>query len=181
MKRNNSSTVALSVKVTGGEAVGKRMNALKKNVQEAIFVRAVQPSLKVIADDAKRGVQGVSSKSGGSTRTLSAIASRIAIKLQRSQGSRYFSKGRVAVFYGRPRGTVPKQEAGKQQPLWARASLAHLIEYGFRLTHFFGRKIRTRRIAERPFMRPAFERNKDKAERLFTRVLRDELRKVEAQ
>ena len=180
MKRS-SSTVALSVKVTGGKAVNARMNSLKKSVQEAVFVRAVQPSLKLIAQDAKQGVQGLSSISGGSTRTLSAIASRISIKLTRSRGSRYVSKGSVAVFYGRPRKDAPKQEVNKLPPLWARASLAHLIEYGFRLTHFFGRKTRARNVSERPFMRPAFERNQSKAERLFTRVLRDELRKVEAQ
>jgi hypothetical protein len=168
-------TAEISVKVTGTERVQQEMAGVAKRVQEAMFVRAVKPSLEIIQKAAKQNVLGVPSKTGGTTRTREAIASRTSIKLQRARGSRYFSRGRLAVFYGRPRGTAPKQEPGKQQPLWVRASLAHLIEYGFRLTHFFGRKIRTRRIAERPFMRPAFEANRAAAERRFLAVLRQEI------
>lgn len=176
MKRMASN--AVSVKVTGTERVQANMATFAKSVQEAMFVRAVKPSLEIIQRAAKQNVMGVSSKAAGTTRTREAIASRTSIKLQRSRGSRYFSKGRLAVFYGRPRGSAPKQEAGKTPPLWVRASLAHLIEYGFKLTHFFGRKIKTRRIPERPFMRPAFEDNRAAAERRFLTVLREEVNKA---
>lgn len=171
-------TDAISVKITGGDKTVKNMNALAKRIQEQVFIRAVQPALKDMADTAKRNVMGVSSLSGGSTRTRAAIASRISIKLQRAKGSRYFSKGRLAVFYGKPRGNAPKQEVGKPQPLWVRASLAHLIEYGFKLTHLFGRKVRTQRIAERPFMRPAFQKHKKSAEAKFLSVINSEVRRV---
>ena len=171
-------TSATSVKVTGSERVQASMANFAKRTQEAMFVRAVKPSLEIIQRAAKQNVMGVSSKAAGTTRTREAIASRTSIKLQRSRGSRYFSKGRLAVFYGRPRGSAPKQEPGKTPPLWVRASLAHLIEYGFKLTHFFGRKIKTRRIPERPFMRPAFEDNRAAAERRFLTVLREEVNKA---
>lgn len=173
MKRMASDVV--SVKVTGTERVQSNMAAFAKSVQEAMFVRAVKPSLEIIQRAAKQNVMGVSSKAGGSTRTREAIASRTSIKLQRSKGSRYYSKGRLAVFYGRPRGAAPKEVPGKAPPLWVRASLAHLIEYGFKLTHFFGRKIKARRIPERPFMRPAFEDNRAAAERRFLTTLREEI------
>jgi hypothetical protein len=178
MARNRISTGIISVNVTGTERVQENMARFAKRTQEALFVRAIQPSLKIIQEAARRNLAAVPSKSGGSTRTKEAIASRLSIKLQRAQGSRYFSKGRLAVFYGRPRGAAPRQEAGKAQPLWVRASLAHLIEYGYKLTHFFGRKIRARRIPERPFMRPAFESNKAAAERKFLSVLRREIGSV---
>ena len=173
MKRMASDVV--SVKITGTERVQSNMAAFAKSVQEAMFVRAVKPSLEIIQRAAKQNVMGVTSKAGGSTRTREAIASRTSIKLQRSKGSRYFSKGRLAVFYGRPRGTAPKQDPGKATPLWVRASVAHLIEYGFKLTHFFGRKIKARRVPERPFMRPAFEDNRAAAERRFLSALREEI------
>ena len=173
MKRMASNEI--SVKVTGIDRVQRNMGAFAKSVQEAMFVRAVKPSLEIIQKAAKQNVMGAPSKSAGSTRTREAIASRTSIKLQRAKGSRYFSRGRLAVFYGRPRGTAPKQEVGKTPPLWVRASLAHLIEYGFKLTHFFGRKVRARRIPERPFMRPAFEANRAAAERRFLSVLRGEI------
>jgi hypothetical protein len=175
MSRNRISTEVISVSVSGTKQVSENMSRFAKRTQEALFVRAVQPSLQIIQEAAKRNLSAIPSKSGGSTRTKDAIASRLSIKLQRSRGSRYFSKGRLAVFYGRPRGSRPKQEAGKPQPLWVRASLAHLIEYGFKLTHFFGRKVKARRIPERPFMRPAFEANKAAAERRFLSVLRQEI------
>lgn len=178
MARNRISTGIISVKVTGTERVQENMARFAKRTQEALFVRAIQPSLQIIQEAAKRNLAAVPSKSGGSTRTKDAIASRLSIKLQRAQGSRYFSKGRLAVFYGRPRGAAPRQEAGKPQPLWVRASLAHLIEYGYKLTHYFGRKVRARRIPERPFMRPAFESNKAAAERKFLAVLRREIGSV---
>jgi hypothetical protein len=179
VKRARMSSGEISVKVTGTERVQRNMNDLAKRVQEAMFVRAVKPSLEIIQKAAKQNVLGVPSKAGGTTRTREAIASRISIKLQRAKGSRYYSKGRLAVFYGRPRGTAPKQDPNKMPPLWVRASLAHLIEYGFRLTHFFGRKVRARRIAERPFMRPAFEQNRTAAERRFLAVLRQEIGKAQ--
>lgn len=175
---NSMKTGVISVKVTGTDKTVKNMNALAKRIQEQVFIRAVQPALKDMAESAKRNVMGVSSTSGGTTRTRAAIASRISIKLQRAKGSRYFSKGRLAVFYGKPRGNAPKQEIGKPQPLWVRASLAHLIEYGFKLTHFFGRKVRAQRIPERPFMRPAFEKHKKSAEAKFLTVINSEVARV---
>ena len=175
---NSMKTGVISVKVTGTDKTVKNMNALAKRIQEQVFIRAVQPALKDMAESAKRNVMGVSSTSGGTTRTRAAIASRISIKLQRAKGSRYFSKGRLAVFYGKPRGNAPKQEVGKPQPLWVRASLAHLIEYGFKLTHFFGRKVRAQRSPERPFMRPAFEKHKKSAEAKFLTVINSEVERV---
>ena len=172
-------TPALSISVTGGARTVANMKTLRKSMQEAIFVRAIKPALADMMKAAKANVMGVPSRSGGTTRTRQAIASRVSIKLQRAKGSRYYSKGRLAVFYGKPRGSAPKQKIGDSQPLWVRASLAHLIEYGYKLTQVFGRKIRNRRIPERPFMRPAFERNKSKAESLFLRVVRSEMDKVQ--
>lgn len=172
------STDAISVKISGTDRVQRNMAQVAKKVQEAMFVRAIKPSLEVIQKEAKSNLAGVPSKSGGTTRTKEAIASRLNIKLQRKRGSRYFSVGRLAVFYGKPRGTAPKQQPDKQPPLWVRASLAHLIEYGFRLTHFFGRAIRPRRIPERPFMRPAFEAKRAEAERRFLAVIRDEIERT---
>lgn len=176
---NKIQTPALSISVTGGARTIANMKTLRKSMHEAIFVRAIKPALADMMKSAKQNVLGVPSRSGGTTRTRQAIASRVSIKLQRSKGSRYYSKGRLAVFYGKPRGNAPKQKVGESQPLWVRASLAHLIEYGYKLTHFFGRKVRTKRIPERPFMRPAFERNKAKAESLFLRVVRSEMDKVQ--
>ena len=164
---NKIQTPHLSISVTGGARTVANMKTLRKSMQEAIFVRAIKPALADMMKAAKANVMGVPSRSGGTTRTRSAIASRISIKLQRAKGSRYYSKGRLAVFYGKPRGSAPKQAVGTTPPLWVRASLAHLIEYGYKLTQVFGRKIRNRRIPERPFMRPAFERNKSKAEQRF--------------
>jgi len=175
---NAMKTGVISVQITGGDKTVKNMKAFAKSVQEQVFIRAVQPALKDMAEAAKRNVKATSSVSAGSTRTRAAIASRISIKLQRAKGSRYFSKGRLAVYYGKPRGDAPKQEVGKSPPLWVRASLAHLIEYGFKLTHFFGRKVRSRRIAERPFMRPAFEKHKKAAEAKFLAVINSEVRRV---
>lgn len=176
--RNRIRTGEISIKVTGTERVQENLKRFAKDTQQRMFIRAVKPSLEVIQEAAKRNLSAVPSKSGGSTRTKEAIASRISIKLLRQRGSPWFSRGRLAVWYGRPRGTRPPDKANKTPPLWVRASLAHLIEYGFRLTHFFGRKTRAQRIPERPFMRPAFERNKAKAENMFLSALRGQIGKV---
>jgi hypothetical protein len=173
--KNRIRTGEISIKVTGTERVQTNLKRFAKDVQQEMFIRAVKPSLEIIQDSAKRNLNAVPSKSGGSTRTKEAIASRISIKLLRQRSSAWFSRGRLAVWYGKPRGTRPPDKARKTPPLWVRASLAHLIEYGFRLTHFFGKKVRAQRIAERPFMRPAFEANKSKAERLFLSALRGEI------
>lgn len=175
---NKSSTPIISVTVTGGPKAVKSMDGLQKSVTEAVFVRAIKPSLADMMAAAKANVMGISSKSGGSTKTREAIASRISIKLQRAKGSRYYSKGRLAVFYGKPRSEAPKVTKNGKQPLWARASLAHLIEYGYKLTHYFGRRIKGQRIHERPFMRPAFERHRSKAEARFLAIVRDETKKA---
>lgn len=175
---NKSSTPVISVAITGGPKTVKAMDGLKKSVSEAIFVRAIKPSLAEMMAAAKANIMGVSSKSGGSTKTRDAIASRISIKLQRAKGSRYYSKGRLAVFYGKPRSEAPRATKGSKTPLWVRASLAHLIEYGYKLTYYFGRKIKPRRIAERPFMRPAFNKHKSRAEARFLAIVREETKKA---
>jgi hypothetical protein len=172
------STTAITTKVVGSQRLQANMDAVAKAIREGMFTRAVKPSLEIIQKAAKQNVMAVPSRSAGTTRTREAIANRTTIKLQRAQGSRYYSKGRLAVFYGRPRTTAPKQQPGKAPPLWARASVAHLIEYGFKLTHFFGRKIKPKVIPERPFMRPAFEDNRAAAERRFVAVLREEVGRV---
>lgn len=177
---NRMASGAYSIKITGSKEAASAMNSLAKRVQEQIFIRAVQPSLKLIVASAKSNVVALQSKEGGETGVRAAIASRTAIKLQRSKGSRYFSRGKVAVFYGRARKGVPKQRAGTRLPMWGKASLAHLLEFGYNLTHYFGRKIRARRIAPRPFMKPAFETNKQEAESLFRSVIKSELGRTSA-
>lgn len=176
MKRGRTSII--SVEVSGTQRVQANMNRFAKNVQEAMFVRAVRPALELVQADAKANLAGIPSKSGGSTRTRDAIASKMNIKLKRASGSRYYSKGTLAVFYGRPRASEPQKKPGKLAPLWARASLAHLIEYGFYLTHFMGQRIRPIAIAGREFMSQAFESKRVAAERKFVQVLKSEIGSV---
>lgn len=150
----NSRTI---LALEGYEALQARLNLVAPKIQEKLFKKAVKPSLSAMMSAAKANVRGISSKAGTGL-VRSSIARKISIRTSGRAGSRYKTIGKLAVFYGKS-----AKERGKEDY----ATLAHLIEYGFKLTHYFGKRIKSRRIMARPFMRPAFEAHKSQAEQSF--------------
>ena len=160
----------LTATVWGDAELIKKLDGIQPRMHERLFKRAVKPALTNMMKDAKSRVRALPVKVA-SNQVRKAIANKISIRVKGRSGSRYKTRGRLAVFYGQS----AKQRTKTDSPN-LRATLAHLIEYGFRLTHVFGRAVRARRIPEKPFMRPAFEQNKASAEAAFLKAVRDQIR-----
>jgi HK97 gp10 family phage protein len=160
----------LTAQVLGDAELIRKLEGLQPRMHERLFKKAVRPALTGMMKDAKQRVRSLPVKVA-TNQVRKAIAAKIMIRTKGRSGSRYKTRGRLAVFYGQS----AKQRTGTDTPN-LRATLAHLIEYGFRLTHLFGRKIRPRKIEAKPFMTPAFKDNKDSAEALFVKAVRDQIR-----
>jgi len=141
------------------------LRGIRMSVQNRILTGAVKPSLDMIGAAAKSNVMALSTTGRHHRGVRSAIAAKTSTKIQKMSKSRSFFQGRLAVWYGQPRKSFDSK--AKKPSAGQMASLAHLIEFGYDLTHYFGRKISPRRIAARPFMRPAFKQNVGKAQALF--------------
>lgn len=153
--------------MTGDRQLEAKLKGLAPRIQERLFKRAVKPSLESMRQAARSNVLSLPVKEP-TGRIRRAIASKIMVRLKGRKGSRYKTIGRLAVFYGQSATQRTKQL--KTAPL--RATLAHLIEFGFKLTHVFGFKVATKHIAAKPFMRPAFEDHRAQAEDTFVRVVK---------
>jgi HK97 gp10 family phage protein len=159
------------VKVYGLAELEEKMKDLAPRVHQKIFKRAVRPSLEGMMAAAKINVMAVPVLHP-EHKVRKAIAGKIQIRMKGAVGSRYKTIGSLAVFYG-------KSATGRAKRLNSdslRATLAHLIEFGFNLTHYFGRfrptlGLKVKKILPRPFMRPAFEDNKSAAEATFLREI----------
>ena len=140
-----------------------RLRGFRLSTQNKILERAVKPSLQMIVQAAQQNVLGISTTGLYHRGLRSAIASKTSVKITKASKSRGWFTGRAAVWYGQPRRSLK----GKAELPAGLASNAHLIEYGYNLTHYFGRKIAPRRIAARPFMRPAYNQQRGPAEQRF--------------
>lgn len=166
----------MTVRVSGTDETIERMEKIEKEAQERIFKQAVRPALNLIGQQAKLNAIQIHTTGKYHQGVRKAIASRIYPKFMRMRGSRYYNRGVLAVWYGRSRreaAAIDRGEAVPRQPDWSLASLAHLFEFGYRLTHFMGRRIRPRRIGPRPFMSTALEEKRAEAESMFRAVVRD--------
>ena len=156
--------------LTGDKELERKLVGLAPRMQERVFKKAVKPALDKMRQAARSNVMALSVKEP-TGQVRKAIASKIQVRTKGRKGSRYKTLGRLAVFYGQSatqRGKVLKTPS-------LRATLAHLIEFGFRLTHVFGFKVRARRIPAKPFMRPAFEEHRSQAEATFVRVVKEQI------
>lgn len=164
---------AFNARVTGIEALDKKMREIAPKVQEKIFKSAIKPSLKTMEDAAKRNVLAIP-VSDPEYKARKSIAAKIGVNITGRKGSKYSTIGRLAVFYGQ---SATARPAFLRSPA-EKATLAHLFEFGFRLTHFFGIPrsrlgLSMKKIPARQFMTPAFEDNKDAAEAMFLSVIED--------
>jgi hypothetical protein len=174
-KPNSISVGKLNVretfKITGAKELDKVMKGIPPRIQQKIFKRAIKPSLKVMQDDAKENVLRLTVNEP-TNEVRKSIASKIGVRITGRKGSKYATIGRLAVFYGQSANARP---AFLKTPAM-RATLAHLLEFGFRLTHYFGIPrerlgMGVKAIHKKPFMAPAFEDNRDEAERTFVDVV----------
>jgi len=141
------------------------LRGLRISAQNEILANAVKPALAKIGDAAKSNVMALSTTGRHHRGVRSSIAAKTSTKIKSMSKSRGTFSGRLAVWYGQPRKNFDSKAAKMTQGQMA--SLAHLIEYGYTLTHYFGRRISPRKIAARPFMRPAFEQNVGEAQEMF--------------
>ncbi len=172
----NRVRTAMSVNVSGTEDTIARMGKIEKRAQERIFKEAVRPALLLIGQQAKLNAVQIGTTGKYHQGVRRAIASRIYPQFKRMKGSSYYNRGVLAVWYGRSRreaDAMARGESVSRVPDWSLASLAHLFEFGYRLTHYYGRRIRPRRIAARPFMGPALEDKRAQAEGMFRAIVRD--------
>jgi HK97 gp10 family phage protein len=156
--------------LTGDKELETRLKGIAPRMQERVFKRAVKPALERMMKSAKANVLALSVQEPTNT-VRKSIASRIMVRVKGRMGSRYKTIGRLAVFYGQSARQRPKQLRGAK----LQATLAHLLEFGFRLTHVFGLKVRPRKIEAKPFMRPAFESNRSQAEATFVSVVKQQI------
>ena len=168
------SSEALNVRtiatLTGDKELQAKLLGIAPRMQERVFKRAVKPSLANMQRTARANVMALPvTEPTGLVRK--AIASKIQVRTKGRMGSRYKTIGRLAVFYGQS----ATQRAKTLKTPNLRATLAHLIEFGFRLTHVFGFRVRPRKIPAKPFMRPAFETHQSQAEATFVRVVKEQL------
>jgi len=156
--------------IQGWNDVISRLRGFRLSTQNKILERAVKPALQMIVQAAQENVLSLSTTGRYHRGLRSAIASKTSVKITKASKSRGWFTGRAAVWYGEPRRSL----TGKGNLLPAGlASTAHLIEYGYNLTHYFGRKIAPRRIQARPFMRPAYNQERGPAEERFKEVFAD--------
>lgn len=161
-----------TVKITGVEELDKVMKGIPPRMQQKVFKRAIKPSLKAMEQDAKENVLRLN-VTEPTNEVRKSIAAKIGVRITGRKGSKYATIGRLAVFYGQSANARP---AFLRTPA-LRATLAHLLEFGFRLTHYFGiprerLRMGVKQIHAKPFMTPAFEDNRDQAERTFVEVVR---------
>lgn len=142
--------------VRGLDDTIREMNKFVIAVDVDIGKVALDAAKKVI-DLAKAGVMATPSAAGGRTGARREIARNIDVKKQRMR-QHPAVRARVAVWY---------KNNGRER-------VAHLLEYGFRLTHYFGTPIRSRKIPDKPFMRPAF----NKVNAMYGGMVSMELRKA---
>jgi len=172
----NRMRTTMTVNISGTEETKARLGQIEKAAQERIFKYAVRPALNLIGQEAKLNALQIRTTGIYHRGVRSAIASRIYPRFQRMRGSRYYNRGVLAVWYGRSRRESQQMDQGvtvSRIPDWSLASLAHLFEFGYRLVAVFGRRIRPRQIAARPFMKPALEAKRSQAEAMFRAVVRD--------
>lgn len=166
--KSTISTPQFNARLTGDVELQKKMQGIAPRIQQKLFKRAIKPALEKMKGAAKSNVLALT-VDNPTNKVRKAIASKIEVRLKGRGGSKYKTIGKLAVFYGesgKGRDKNPKTKA-------MQASLAHLIEFGFKLTYYFGWKIRPRLIPAKPFMKPAFEQNKSQAEATFLQVIRD--------
>ena len=162
------SSPTLNVRMTGDKELRSLMQNIAPKMQQKIFMKAIKPALETMRQKAIANVSQLSVKEP-TTKVRKAIASKIKIIMKGRQGSKYKTKGKLAVFYG----VSGKERKGAITDKGLMASLAHLIEFGFKLTHYFGYKMGTKKIPANPFMRPAFDSQKSQAEAKFLSVIRE--------
>lgn len=153
------------------EAAIESMKGIRISVQNKILTNAVQPALGRIAEAAKRNVMALGTTGQHHRGVRDAIKSRISVKIDKMSKKRSWFRGRAAVWYGSPRAQLKTRRESKSKA--EMASLAHLFEFGYDLTHFFGYRIKTRRIQARPFMHPAFTANRGAAQAMFRQAVAD--------
>ena len=167
--RDTVSSPALNGRLTGDKELQAKMAGLAPRIQQKIFLRAIKPSLQIMMNAAKANVMAVPVENPTGL-VRKAIASKIQIQVKGRQGSKYKTIGKLGVFYGESgRG----RDKAKKPTKNLQASLAHLIEFGFKLTYYFGWKIRPQNIEARPFMTPAFKAHKAQAEASFLAAIQE--------
>ena len=119
----------------------------------------VQEAVDTLISLARKNALSTPSKASGRTGARKQIARAIDVRWTALKNAPEVI-GRVGVFYAKGSG---------------RARIAHLIEYGFRLTHYFGTKISSRKIPEKPFMRPAFNKVKAQYDSIVSAYMKDYL------
>lgn len=162
------SSPQFNARLIGDKELQLKMQGIAPRLQEKLFKRAIKPALAAMKSSAKANVLAVEVDKP-TNQVRKAIASKIDVKMKGRVGSRYKTIGRLAVFYGesgKGRARNPKSKA-------MMASLAHLIEFGFKLSYYFGWKITPQLIHARPFMKPAFNKHRAQAEATFLQVIRD--------
>lgn len=162
------SSPSLNVRMTGDKELQALMKTIAPKMQQKIFLKAIKPALEVMKQRSISNVNQLTVKDP-TNKVRKAIASKIKIIMKGRQGSGYKTIGKLAVFYG----VSGKERKGAVTSKGLMASLAHLIEYGFKLTHYFGMRINTKKIPANPFMRPAFDSQKSQAEAKFLSVIRE--------
>jgi hypothetical protein len=161
--------------VEGLDELIATLNALPGRAQTNLYRRAIRPALTAVAKEAKALVHNVpvtsgqetkESKADGSIRDDIAKAIKVKVGIKLKKGV----YGSVAVRY-------PKRAKGQNSP-GNKASLAHLIEFGFTLKVAFYGKPRKQPIAIEgaEFMTSAFERIAPRAQRLFQSAMQELIR-----
>jgi hypothetical protein len=169
---------SIRVQMKGVEGVDElisALNALPGRAQTNLYRRAIRPALTAVAKEAKAlvhnipvnsGLETSESKGDGSIRDDIARAIKVKVGIKLKKGV----YGSVAVRY-------PKRAKG-QNKLGNKASLAHIIEFGFTLkVAFYGRKRKQPvEIEGSEFMTSAFERISPRARRLFQSAMQELVR-----
>ena len=149
----------LDATVIGDKEIHAKLSRLGWTAQTNLLKSAVVPSLKKMQNSAQRNIRSISVHKP-TKKVRRSIASNIQIKTTNKRG---LVVGRLAVWYSASRRA--------SEGVVSEASLSHLFEFGFRLTHYFGRKIAPKLIPAKPFMTPAFQSNKSNAEQAFVRAI----------
>ena len=169
---------SIRVQMKGVEGIDELMEALSAlpgRAQTNLYRRAIRPGLMAVAKEAKAlvhnipiasGLETRESKADGSLRDDIARAIKVKVGIKLKKGV----YGSTAVRY-------PKRGKGQNKP-GNKASLAHLIEFGFNLKVAFHGKPRKQpvHIEGAEFMTSAFERIAPRARRLFQSAMQELIR-----
>ena len=156
----------VNIRMTGDKELIELMSKLPAKFQQRLVKEAILPALESVKNKAISNVMGLS-VNAPTDRLRKAIASKIKVEIVTSGVHK--TKGKVAVFYG----VSGRERKGELKDRGLLASVAHLIEYGFKLTYYFGFRIPAQRIPAQPFMQPAFDSERAHANAVFMSVLRD--------